>query len=50
MSVEVKCKKHPKYMAKRRPRVKCGTCALLWDLRNGGDLYDGTDGTLLVIA
>lgn len=38
MAVLVKCKDHPKYQAIRRPRAGCGTCELLWDLKNGSSV------------
>lgn len=50
MSVLVKCKQHPRYLARRAPRAKCDSCGLLWDLRQGIELRSGEDHTSVVIA
>lgn len=36
--IRVKCREHPRYQARRKPRVDCGTCELMWDLANGGNI------------
>ena len=32
MAVEIRCRKHPGYMAQRRPRAKCAMCFWLWNV------------------
>ena len=36
--IRVKCKSHPRYQARRKPRTDCGTCDLMWFLANGQSL------------
>lgn len=31
--IAVRCKQHPKYMAKRQPRVACWACWYMWKIR-----------------
>ena len=31
MRVWEKCKRHPKYQAKRKPRADCGLCWEMWE-------------------
>lgn len=37
--MKLTCKKHPKYAAKRQPRITgnkvCGTCWLIWQWKQG---------------
>jgi len=33
MSVELKCRKHPKYKAVRKPTADCEDCLKLWNLK-----------------
>ncbi len=32
MSVLLKCRKHPRYMAKRKPTADCAACRFLWEI------------------
>ena len=36
----IKCKKHPKYQAKRKPTSKCEECNFIWDNRKEQKQWD----------
>ena len=35
----IKCKKHPKYQAKRKPRAECIDCDYIWFTKNAQESF-----------
>ncbi len=43
-----RCKKHPKYEAKKYPTTECKWCLYLWDFKQGADrIMDEVDRKFL---